>query len=200
MVSTLLFDIGNVVWRYQDKFHHLKHQWAKISGLTYDEFGDLYHSYYKNFEFGTHTLNDFIVSLNQSSNATLFTQALDQTYSHPDFDSYYYPQTLELISSLRQGYQVGYLSNAENFFYPYIQQKMESYFDFCHCSWQLGLRKPDPKIFQKVLDLHHLQASEVLFIDDMPKNIAGAQSVGLQTILFEDPTQLRSEIQKYVKI
>ena len=42
------------------------------------------------------------------------------------------------------------------------------------------LLKPEPEIFQLVLDRYHLRAEEVYFIDDSLPNIEVAQSLGLQ--------------------
>ena len=196
MINTIIFDLGNVVWRYQEKLDQLKNCWAEISGITPDNFRHLYHGFYKKLETNENTLDDFINSLQQSANHHLFKQAIDQIYLAPDFESYLNAETIEIINQLHQKYTVGYLSNGENYQYPYFQKRMEQYFDWGHCSWQLGIRKPDPEIFKKVLSLHNLIAEETLFIDDVAKNIHGAQFVGLQTIHFIDPQQLLSQLQQ----
>jgi putative hydrolase of the HAD superfamily len=49
----------------------------------------------------------------------------------------------------------------------------------------MGLRKPYPEAFQFILDEQQLNPAETLFIDDTPKNITGAQAVGLQTVFLE---------------
>lgn len=196
MIKTVIFDIGNVVWRYQDKLDQLKQKWADICHTSLSDFHHIYSQYYKTMETGENTLDDFVGSINQSSNLQLFKQAVDEIYLSPDFDSYLIPGTLDIIGQLRQKFSVGYLSNAENYLYPYIQQRMEQYFDFGYCSWQLGIRKPDPEIFTKVLSLHHLQAPQTIFVDDVEKNIIGAKSVGLNAIHFLNPPQLLSELQQ----
>ncbi|MFT6442539.1 MAG: putative hydrolase of the HAD superfamily [Salibacteraceae bacterium] len=43
----------------------------------------------------------------------------------------------------------------------------------------MGLRKPDPEIFQVVLNENNLVPKETLFIDDSPQHIASAKTLGI---------------------
>jgi putative hydrolase of the HAD superfamily len=49
-------------------------------------------------------------------------------------------------------------------------------------SHELGLRKPDPHIYQKVIDLQNLNPAKTLFFDDRIENITAAQARGIQAI------------------
>ncbi len=53
-----------------------------------------------------------------------------------------------------------------------------------------GVVKPDPAIYQILLDRNALSASDCLFIDDSPANIAGAAALGFDTIHFDEPAML----------
>jgi putative hydrolase of the HAD superfamily len=46
-------------------------------------------------------------------------------------------------------------------------------------SFEMGMRKPEPRIFKQVLSEMGLDPEETLFIDDSPQHIVGARSVGL---------------------
>jgi HAD superfamily hydrolase (TIGR01509 family) len=67
-------------------------------------------------------------------------------------------------------------------------------FDFGYTSWQLKLRKPDPQIYQAVLTLQNLKPEEVVFIDDTPKNVDSAKSLGIESILFTDNAQFLNSL------
>lgn len=56
------------------------------------------------------------------------------------------------------------------------------------------LIKPDPAIFRVLLDRYELDPARILFVDDSPANIAGAQEVGLLTHLFRGSARLRAEL------
>ena len=46
--------------------------------------------------------------------------------------------------------------------------------------------KPDPAIYRRLCDRFSLEASESLFIDDLQRNIEGAQSIGMSGYCFQD--------------
>ena len=48
-----------------------------------------------------------------------------------------------------------------------------------------GILKPDPRGYRRVLDGLDLPADQVLFVDDQPVNIAGAEKVGMQAVHFD---------------
>lgn len=48
-----------------------------------------------------------------------------------------------------------------------------------------GILKPDPRGYRRVLDGLGLPADQVLFVDDQPVNIAGAEQVGMQAVHFD---------------
>lgn len=58
-------------------------------------------------------------------------------------------------------------------------------FDGLVFSAPLQMVKPNAAIFRHLLDTYGLKAEETLFIDDSPKNIAGAAALGIKTYLFD---------------
>ena len=56
-------------------------------------------------------------------------------------------------------------------------------------SAEVGLLKPQVEIYESLLYQYGLEASETVFIDDMPYNVAGAESVGMNAILFKNTYQ-----------
>jgi putative hydrolase of the HAD superfamily len=61
-------------------------------------------------------------------------------------------------------------------------------------SCYLGLRKPEPAIYQRALDILGRPTERVLFIDDREENVAGAITAGLKAIRFEGAEALRQEL------
>jgi len=193
MITTFLFDIGNVVWDYLPLQRQVFLQWALLSGLDAATFGAKYTEFYAKMETNEKKLSDFVKYINQSE-ISPYLQVLDQIYNSPQFENYFHRPVVNLISNLRSSFRVGYLSNAENYYYPYIHQKLEPMFDFGYTSWQLKLRKPDPQIYQAVLTLQNLKPEEVVFIDDTPKNVDSAKSLGIESILFTDNAQFLNSL------
>jgi putative hydrolase of the HAD superfamily len=61
-------------------------------------------------------------------------------------------------------------------------------------SCYLGLRKPEPEIYKRALDILGRPAERVLFIDDRAENVAGAVAAGMKAIRFEGAEALRREL------
>jgi putative hydrolase of the HAD superfamily len=96
-------------------------------------------------------------------------------------------EMLYRVKALKQrGVRVYLVSNQEKYRAAYIREVlgMEQLFDDCFFSGEMGIAKPDPAFFESVLAQTKSVPEHTLFIDDDPDNIAGAQSVGLQTKLF----------------
>ena len=73
-------------------------------------------------------------------------------------------------------------------------------FDFLH--WFEGIvvsgtekmRKPFNEIYELTINRFNIEASQSLFIDDNARNIEAAKKMGINTIRFNNPTQLKSEL------
>jgi 2-haloacid dehalogenase len=64
-------------------------------------------------------------------------------------------------------------------------------------SGELGMMKPDARIFRHLTQTHGLDPAACLFIDDSPKNVAGARAAGLRALHFTGPDALRGELGRY---
>lgn len=81
---------------------------------------------------------------------------------------------------------------------PANYQRFRDCFEGFYLSHEIHLRKPDPEIFEFVLERHGLQEKETLFIDDSIENIETAASLGIRTwhlqVGREDITELNSRM------
>jgi HAD superfamily hydrolase (TIGR01509 family) len=64
-------------------------------------------------------------------------------------------------------------------------------------SGEVGHIKPEPEIFQILLDKIGRPPDECLFIDDSLANIGQAQKLGFATILFQSPQQLETSLRDF---
>lgn len=72
--------------------------------------------------------------------------------------------------------------------------RLRTIFDDIVVSGQIGIRKPDPRIYQMLLDRHQLDAAATVFIDDVAANVDGARELGMTGILFRDADQLARDL------
>ena len=66
----------------------------------------------------------------------------------------------------------------------------------CLLSCEIGIEKPDLRIYKILLHISELPAEEVIFVDDMEENVEAAKAVGLDAILFISHAQLLEEFWK----
>lgn len=64
-------------------------------------------------------------------------------------------------------------------------------------SGEVGLLKPDPEIYLKLLNDHGLEAADTVFVDDVQKNVDGAKAVGMHALLFTDAARLRKDLEGF---
>ncbi|OGO05504.1 MAG: hypothetical protein A2Y73_05940 [Chloroflexi bacterium RBG_13_56_8] len=87
-----------------------------------------------------------------------------------------------------QGLRTGLLSNAPGESPPGVSALsrwgMEGLFDAQVFSYQVGALKPDPRMYQAILDALGVSPSEALFVDDSAENVQGALQAGMDAILF----------------
>jgi len=60
-----------------------------------------------------------------------------------------------------------------------------------------GARKPNPVVFERVLEAYGTPASDAFFADDLAVNVAGAASVGITGHLFTTPAKLLEAIEEF---
>lgn len=107
--------------------------------------------------------------------------------------------SVQILRELKQRkYPVYALSNWSTETFPLAQKRFDflKLFDGIVISGAEKCVKPEPKIYQILLDRYHLQAQECIFTDDKPANIEGAKALGFDTILFTSPEALRAELQQ----
>ena len=70
------------------------------------------------------------------------------------------------------------------------------YFEHVFVSCDIGLRKPDPKIYQYVLNQLGCHASDLIFVDDRLRNCQAAESLGIRTVHFSSVQSLEQDLFK----
>ena len=101
------------------------------------------------------------------------------------------------FASLRPRYRTAILSNS---FVGAREQEHERYQfgDLCDLiiySHEVGIRKPEPRIFELACEQLGAQPAEMLFLDDIEANVEAARQLGIHAILFQTTEQAIAEIE-----
>jgi 2-haloacid dehalogenase len=106
-------------------------------------------------------------------------------------------ESVEILRALKEaGVPLYALTNMETWTYPSRRERYPflRWFEGTVVSGFEGVAKPDPRVFELLLDRFGLDAASTLFVDDSAKNVAAARDVGMKAIEFESPAALRDAL------
>ena len=75
--------------------------------------------------------------------------------------------------------------------------ELRRYLKVALSSCYVGLRKPEPAMYRRALDILGSRPGRTLFIDDREENVAGAKDAGMKAIRFTDAEALRKELAQF---
>jgi epoxide hydrolase-like predicted phosphatase len=188
MLKAIIFDVGGVLIRTQSRAGREK--WATRLGLDSWEFENFVFNSesgrqaqlgQKTFAAHWRWLGDYF-GLDEASLAEMRHDFFAGDVMNESLVAY--------VKRLRQtGYRTGLLSNfgddARHVWtevYPFIE-----HFDGIVISSEVGLMKPDPRIYRLAAESVGVKVKEALFVDDFIENIESAKRLGMQTIHFTGP-------------
>jgi epoxide hydrolase-like predicted phosphatase len=103
----------------------------------------------------------------------------------------------EMVGMLRraraQGVRTALFSNSWGEHYP--EHLWDGAFDVLAISGRLGMRKPEPEIFERAAGLLGLRPDECILIDDLQRNIDAAAKVGMVGVLHRSYDETRDELE-----
>lgn len=102
----------------------------------------------------------------------------------------------DLIRQLRPNYTTALLSNTNLPHFEYLKAAFPVFDHFHHIflSYEMGLVKPDPRIYRKALDVLNVDPAEVFYTDDRPDLIAAAAGMGIRAFVFKGYGQLVKDL------
>ena len=103
---------------------------------------------------------------------------------------------LNALRKQRPEHKVALISNAWSGLRAFITREgFADVFDHMIISAEVGIMKPDPRIYLLALEELNAKGDESVFIDDMLANVEGARSVGMKGIHFTEPDRALQELQ-----
>lgn len=110
------------------------------------------------------------------------------------------PATVEVLKRVRGrgGLSLYVLSNMAEPIFRDLETRYDflGLFDGVVISGAIKLVKPEPAIFEHLMQRFAIAPAETVFIDDLEANVAAARELGFATILFEDAAQCERELQR----
>lgn len=174
--SVLLFDLGGVLVETSG-FERLNALLASPMELSALQNQWLTSAAVRRFELGLSAPDEFAQCL--VSEWDLACQPVDFLAEFVTWPKGLYPGVKQLLAQLRQRYRVVCLSNSNVLHWARLDGVLE-HFHLALSSHLLGVIKPDPACFSRVLRECGVAAAEVAFFDDALANVASARALGIR--------------------
>ncbi|MEU6722150.1 HAD family phosphatase [Nonomuraea wenchangensis] len=97
-----------------------------------------------------------------------------------------------------QGVRTCLVSNSWS--HTYQRDGWDDIFDAVVISGEVGMRKPEPRIYHHALTLIGLPGAECVFIDDIEANITAARALGMAGIHHRDPDTTIAELESLLRL
>lgn len=110
-------------------------------------------------------------------------------------------ELVEFIRSLRGKFHVGLISNAWSGMRAHLKkEKLLDLFETVVISAEVGVMKPEARIYSIALEQAGVKAEATVFVDDVQVNIDACQQIGMKGVLFKDLQKAEDELKKLLKI
>jgi putative hydrolase of the HAD superfamily len=150
------------------------------------------------FERGILTPEVFRTKLRNFLQVDATDQQLDEAWNALLFDIP--SERIAVIEQVKKHYLTLLLSNSNEIHYDLFVRDLQLRFGYrefdelfhkAYFSFDLHLSKPNPEVYEFVINQHELDPAKTLFIDDREDNIEVAQQLGFKTYLLQKPERVR---------
>lgn len=189
MIKAVIFDLGGVLVRTAD--FAPRQRLAEQYGMTLDEIMDL------------------VFGLEAGKRAQLGQVTIEQHWEHVrgtlglsadelrSFQKAFWSndfldqELVDLLRRLHRNYRTALLSNAFSDLRQVVAERLKfaDAFDEMIISAEVGMMKPDLRIYQLALDRLVVKPEEAVFVDDFAHNIEAARAIGMEAIQFKNTPQ-----------
>jgi glucose-1-phosphatase len=194
-IRAVIFDLGGVINRTEDRGPRAR--LAERAGISYDELNKLVFDTDSAIKatLGRLTTREHFEIVRQ--NLDIPAEELSAVESHFWGGDKIDLELVDYIRSLRPRYRTGLLSNAWDDLRHYLENewKIADAFDEIVISAEVGIAKPDARIYQITLERLGVTPQEAIFVDDYPDNIEGASQLGIHSIHFQNREQAKLAIE-----
>ena len=197
-IKNIIFDFGGVILDIDPQLtvnEFVKLGFSSFEKLMSSEFSE---EIIAKFERGILTPELFRNRLRSFLELDVTDQEIDDAWNSLLYDI---PSArIEIIEQVKKNYGIYLLSNSNEIHYDLFVRDLQLRFGYrefdelfhkAYFSFDLHLLKPNPEIYEFVMNQHGLVPEETLFIDDKKENIKAAQNLGLKTYQLDKPERIR---------
>ncbi len=190
----IIFDFGNVLMNLN--VDRAKTELYRLLGVDYDLYHEEMPSCYAEYEMGKISTDEFRERLENlydiKINPYQFTKSWNSLLQNIPISR------IRLLEELKKHYKLILLSNTNSLHMTWVaqylkEQELTHFFDLfehVYLSYKIGIRKPDKKIFQYVLDDAKILPEQTIFFDDGKMHIDAALALGINAYWHNPETDI----------
>lgn len=194
-IRAVLFDLGGVLLRTE--FDAPRQYLAERLGLEYEE---LLHQVFESPSARRASLGEITAEEHWAELARRWHRPTEEI---PFLSTQFFAgdvldrDLIAFIRALRPHFKTGLISNAWSDLRAYLRKmRLEEAFDAIVISAEVGLVKPDARIYYLALEQLQVQPYEAIFIDDWEPNVAAAKEIGMWALQFTDRDRTLHHLQR----
>ncbi|AKP33706.1 glucose-1-phosphatase [Yersinia aleksiciae] len=183
-----IFDLGNVI--VDIDFKRVLGVWSKLSGVPLATLSERFTmgEVFQQHERGEVSDEDFARQLSDEMGVSLSFEQFAEGWQAVFVALR--PEVIAIMHKLREdGHRVVVLSNTNRLHcnhWPQHYPEVAAAADHMYLSQDLGMRKPEARIYQHVLNAENIPAEQAVFFDDVEANIIAARIEGITAIHVTD--------------
>jgi len=201
MIKLIIFDLGKVILDFSHR--DIARGLAAFSTLAkYQDPAKIMDHMFNNgskiinlYEEGRITTDDFFIYIKESFGLNIsfprFKKIWNEIFKENDGIDM-------LIERFKKDFMLFLLSNTNELHFEYVKEEYPviNKFDRWVLSYEAGIRKPEPEIFQIALNKAGVKPNETIFIDDIRENVEGAESIGINSVEFKSVNQITTYLEE----
>lgn len=200
-ITDILFDLGNVLvpFNWEIAFSRLRPFLPEkvVSLMSKDKklFKIIFHQAAVDMEMGRIDFSQFAVIFSQSLGLQLSIDSLRDIWC----DIFWMDEEMVSLGELlSKKYGTWLVSNTSRVHYQWIVDRFPrvTFFREAALSYEMGIMKPSPLYYQRVIDMFGIDPETSLFIDDLGENVEAARRAGFHAIRFKNRYQLLKDFLK----
>lgn len=183
-MKAVIFDLGNVLVKYDWKSYLKQFGFPEETGKALAD-AIFLSAAWEEGDAGLYDEKTWLLAF--IANAPKYENEIRMVYDTLGGCISRFEYTLDLIQSFREkGYRIYYLSNYSGYLKDASWESLSflETFDGGVFSYQEKCLKPDEQIYRILLERYHLNPEDALFLDDRAENVAAAQKLGMNGIVW----------------
>ena len=198
-IEVIFFDLGNVILPFNN--YQIAEKLCRFSqkeefqepGKVFSYLFDLQEGVINPFDMGKVSPQEFFQSVRNHLGLSIPFEQFVPIWTDIFVED---QEVSEIIRSLKGKWRLGLLSNTDPLHFHYIVSTFSivSALEKWILSYEVGFKKPDPRIFQRAMEWASVEPEKILFIDDTKGHVEASISLGMQGIHFISAAKLREEL------